>query len=70
MKGKENKLMNKKKGSKPRTFEEIYSATRREWPVGIKPYTRVFKDGRKGEEKKNGILNKNEVQNEMMGYES
>lgn len=58
----------KKKKTKPSTFEEIYAATRREWPDGMKPYTRVFKDKRK--EQKNARLNKNKVFNEMAGYES
>ena len=55
----------KKKKTKPSTFEEIYAATRREWPTGIKPYTRVFKDGRK--EQENGRLTKEE-QNELVMY--
>ena len=58
----------KKKKNKPSTFEEVYAATRREWPEGMKPYTRVFKDKRR--EQSNARLGKNEVQNEMMGYES
>ena len=52
-----------KKKKKPSTFEEIYAATRREWPDGMKPYTRVFKDKRK--EQKNARLGKND----LMEYE-
>ena len=59
--------MGKKTKSKPSTFEEIYAATRREWPDGMKPYTRVFKDKRR--EQKNARLNIAKVQNELMGYE-
>ena len=57
--------MGTKGKNKPKTFEEIYAATRREWPTGIKPYTRVFKDGRK--EQENGSLSKEE-QDELVMY--
>lgn len=49
-------------------FMKAYNSVRKEWPVGIKPYTRTFKDKRK--EQQNARLSKNKVLNEMSGYES
>ena len=57
-----------KKKKKPSTFEEIYAATRREWPVGFRHYSYAFDDKRRKERDQRIGKDITDVQNELMGY--